>query len=124
MMDYYGNFNGPTKDEAKKQIIDNVKKKINNNLEYINNNKIMEIVEYIIDSEFPNNKTISSITGWSVFYYNDLTKKSIEELTKVNKKLEMIHKKKIYSSAISLNKLINNDILYNILLELKEIKLK
>tara|TARA_B100001175_G_C19181656_1_gene482362 strand:- start:37 stop:405 length:369 start_codon:yes stop_codon:yes gene_type:complete len=122
MMDYYGNFNGPTKNEAKKQIVDNVKKQIKNNLEYINNNKIVEIIGHIIEKEFPNNKTISSITGWSVFYYNNLTKKSIEELTKINKKIEIKHKKKIYSSAISLNKLIDKDMLYDILLELNKNK--
>lgn len=121
-MDYYGNFNGPTKKESKKQIVDNVKKQIKNNLEYINNNKIVEIVGHIIESEFPNNTTISSITGWSVFYYNNLTKKSIEELTKINKEIEIKHKKNICSSAISLHKLIDKDILYNILLEINRNK--
>ena len=89
MINYYKQLVGPTKNQAKKQIVDNVTKQIKNSLKYINDNKIIEIVENIIETEFPTNETISSLTGWNVFYYNDLTKKSIRKLTKINTEIEI-----------------------------------
>ena len=129
-MNYYGRLDGPTKNDAKKQIIDNVNKQIKNDLKYIkndlkyinNNNKIIEVVEHIIKSEFQNKKNISTILGWSTFYYNDLTKQSIKKLTKINTELEIKHKKKICAGVITLHQLVNEDILNEIIFKMKYIK--
>ena len=121
-MNYYGRLDGPTKDDAKKQIIDNVNKQIKNNLKYINTNKIVEVVEHIIKSEFQNKKNISTILGWSTFYYNDLTKQSIKKLTKINTELEIKYKKKLCAGVITLHQLVNEDILNEIIVKMKYIK--
>ena len=121
-MYYYGRLDGPTKDDAKKQIIDNVNKQIKNDLKYINNNKIIEVVEHIIKSGFQNKKNISTILGWSTFYYNDLTKQSIKKLTKINTELEIKHKKKLCAGVIALHQLVNEDILNEIIVKMKYIK--
>lgn len=112
-MNYYGRLDGPTKEDAKKQIIDNVNKQIKNDLKYINNNKIIEVVEYNIDTQFKNKKTISTIIGWSTFYYNDLTKNSIKILNKENIRLEKC-KKKLCAGVITLHKLVNIDVLHEL----------
>lgn len=121
-MNYYARLDGPPKDDAKKQIINNVNKQIKKNLKYINNNKIIEVVEYIIKSEFQNKKNISTILGWSTFYYNDLTKQSIKKLTKINTELEIKHKKKLCAGVIALYRLVNVDILNEIIIKMKYIK--
>ena len=121
-MNYYGRLDGPTKDDAKKQIIDNVNKQIKDNLKYINNNKIIEVVKYIIKSEFKNKKNISTILGWSTFYYNDLTKQSIKKLTEINTEIEIKHKKKLCAGVIALHRIINEDILNEIIVKMKYIK--
>lgn len=120
-MNYYERLDGPTKDDAKKQIIDNVNKQIKNNLKYINNNKIIEVVENIIKSEFKNEKNISTILGWSTFYYNDLSKQCISKLKKIN--TEIKYKKKLCAGVIALQKLVNKDILNKIVKNIIIIKI-
>lgn len=69
-MDYYGDFNGPSKNEAKKQIVNNIIKKKNANtnyLNYINSDKIVSIVEETIEKQYPNDETIGSVTSWNIF---------------------------------------------------------
>jgi hypothetical protein len=121
MMDYYGDFNGPSKNEAKKQIVNNIIKKKNANtnyLNYINSDKIVSIVEETIEKQYPNDETIGSVTSWNIFLNKDLTEKSINILQEIDNKLKIKHKKKICASYISLKNIINEDILNNILLKL------
>mgnify|MGYP001279994302 CR=1 FL=1 len=118
MMDYYGDFPGPTKENAKKQIVDNVKRKINNDLKHITEDIIIDIVDKTIEKQFPNEKTIGSVSGWSVFFYNDLTKDSIEELKKENIRLEEC-KKKLCAGTIALQGLVNKDILNEIIIKMR-----
>ena len=123
MMDYYGDFNGPSKNEAKKQIVNNIIKKKNSNtnyLNYINSDKIFSIVEETIEKQYPNDKTIGSVTSWNIFLNKELTEKSINILQEIDNKLKIEHKKKICVSYISLKNIINEDILHNILLKLNK----
>tara|TARA_B100000401_G_C52606995_1_gene624773 strand:+ start:97 stop:468 length:372 start_codon:yes stop_codon:yes gene_type:complete len=123
MMDYYGDFNGPSKNNAKKQIVNNIIKKKNANtnyLNYINTDKIFSIVEETIEKQYPNDETIGSVTSWNIFLNKELTEKSINILQEIDNKLKIEHKKKIYASYISLKNVINEDILNNILLKLNK----
>ena len=117
-MDYYSDFPGPSKSEAKKQIVNNVKNYIKDDLKYINDEIINKIVSNTIENKFPNNETIGSVSGWMVFFYNDLTVECVKKLKNENIRLEN-YKKKLCATTISLNNFENDDILNDILLNIK-----
>ena len=85
MMDYYSEFPGPSKDEAKKTITMRSEKKFyQENIDFIHNNKevalkklISESIDESINILYKDSKDCPySLSGWSVFGVKDCQEKS------------------------------------------------
>ena len=85
MMDYYSEFPGPSKDEAKKTITMRSEKKFyQENIDFIHNNKegalkklISESIDETINILYKDSKDCPySLSGWSVFGVKDCQEKS------------------------------------------------
>ena len=107
MMDYYSNFPGPTKVQAKNDIIKEIKATMN-----INSSILLEnIIEKELDKEIIEHGGLGSYTGWNVIVKKNIIKKSkdkyIKNIQKTKKKFKL-YSKIIGRLQIKLNKSIEN----------------
>jgi len=106
MLDYYGDIPGPSLEEAKVQILNNINSKINrdnNYLKYITNTEKIMIINNTIENNY---NGISSYSGWCTFHMTQLINLSLSKLAELNTKKKTIFL--LYVNYILKDKLNNN----------------
>ena len=85
MLDYYGDVPGPSVEEAKIQILNNINSKINedNYLKYITNTEKTTIINNTIENNY---NGISSYSGWYTFHMKQLINLCLSKLAELNTK--------------------------------------
>ena len=114
MLDYYGNIPGPTHKEACNIITDEmIKHPERGSLTYITNKEIEMAIEKLITDKFPTSETIGSVSGWNVFFYNDLKVEGLGKIKVLNEKIKK-NRDKMTAGMNALKNQVNNNVLNNI----------
>ena len=89
MLDYYGDVPGPSVEEAKIQILNNINSKINedNYLKYITNTEKTTIINNTIENNY---NGISSYSGWYTFDMKQLINLCLSKLAELNTKKKSV----------------------------------
>lgn len=92
MMDYYANFPGPNKTDAKNEVIEEIKKSMDIN----SINLLKKIVDKEVDKEISDYGGLGSFTGWNVIVrkriINNCKDKYSNKIKKTKKKFKLYSK--------------------------------